>query len=200
MRFEAKRYEAPGFGNVFTMNTRAVGGLMRLMTAVFTPNLGGNVPLLLVDVMAFGKKRAVFAEYYDCTASGAPAEKLRGVWKQYCGLPDYPEKPAWYVGERAPYSLIKGGGDEAALAAMLSETVRAYAAECSGPAAAQRSEANRAGLGAFLGRMAKEGNPSSAAMEKALGKEGAERFFRTAVMPAEYQSIPDQIQQGGSAT
>lgn len=33
--------------------------------------------------------------------------------------------------------------------------------------------------------MIEEGNPSSSVMEKVLGKEGDERFFRTVVMPLE---------------
>ena len=39
------------------------------------------------------------------------------------------------------------------------------------------------GLKAFQRRMIEEGNPSTAALTKTLGKEGAEAFFRTAVMP-----------------
>ena len=42
---------------------------------------------------------------------------------------------------------------------------------------------NVAGLKAFQQRMVREGNPSTAALTKTLGKEGAETFFRTVVMP-----------------
>lgn len=183
MRFTVKRYAAGGFGNVFSMHTRAMGGMMRLMTLVFTPNLGANVPLLLVDVMAMGKKRAAFVEYYDLTTNGADCPALHDIAAKYKHLPDYPEKPAWYVGERTLYSLIKGGEDDEALVSMLMESVSAYAKAC---ASASRDGANLAGLCAFVERMVREGNPSAATMEKVLGREGAERFFRTATMPVNY--------------
>lgn len=184
MRFYVRRYAAKGFGNVFTMYTRALSGLMQLATMAFTPNAGGDVPLLLIDVMAMGKKRTVFIEYYDCTARGVNCPELAKVKEQYGDLPEYPEKPAWYVGERTPDSLIKSGEDGAALFSMLADSVSAYAA-----VAAQHqtpSADNLTGLAAFIERMVREGNPSTATMEKLLGKAGAEAFFRAAVMPKDY--------------
>ena len=185
MKFSVKEYAAPGWGNVFSMATNAMGGKMRLATLVLTPNLGAGVPLLLVDVMAMGKKRAAFVEYYDCTAQGAPASALRRAAAEFRPLPDYPEKSAWYVSERAPYSLIKGGSDDDALLRMLEGSLRAYAEDCA--QAVPGGAGNLAGLETFIDRMVREGNPSSAALTRVLGKSGAEIFFRTAVMPAVYQ-------------
>lgn len=42
---------------------------------------------------------------------------------------------------------------------------------------------NVAGLKAFQQRMVREGNPSTAALTRTLGQEGAETFFQTVVMP-----------------
>lgn len=181
MRFKTRRYAAESFGNVFSMYTRAAGGLMQLATLVFTPNLGVDVPLLLIDVMAFGKKRAVFVEYYDLTESGALCPGLEATAAKYAALPDYPEKPAWYVGERAPYSLIKGGADDAALLDLLETSVRAYAETA---VRAVRSTGSHAKLAAFVDAMIEKGNPASATLERALGAKGAQRFFREAIMPA----------------
>lgn len=181
MRFATERYAVMGFGHLFTMYTRAMGGLMQLATLVWTPNRGTDAPLLLIDVMAMGKKRAAFVEYYDLTDASASDPQLAEVAARYGDLPDYPEKPAWYVSKRAPYSLIKGGTDDAPLSAMLLDSARAYAAVCAKNAAPR--PANRARLAAFVDRMAAEGNPSSATMEKVLGKAEAERFFRTHIMP-----------------
>lgn len=108
LKFRVQWYGAAGYGNVFAMHTRALGGRMELATLVFTPNVGGDVPLLLVDVMSMGKKRAAFVEYYDCTKDGAPGGALAATGAKFTDLPDYPEKPAWYVARRTPYSLIKG--------------------------------------------------------------------------------------------
>ena len=55
-----------------------------------------------------------------------------------------------------------------------------YAAQA---AAAPVREENLSGLKAFKQRMVQEGNPSTAALTKTLGKEGAEAFFKTVVMP-----------------
>jgi hypothetical protein len=184
MRFTAQQYAAPGYGNLFCLHTTAMAGRMRLATLVCTPNAGTAVPLLLADVMAMGKKRAVFVEYYDCTAAGAEVPALAKTAAAYAAMPDYPEKPAWYVGERAPYSLIKGGADEAALARMLADSVAAYAAECARHT--ETAAENRVKLNAFIDRMVRDGNPSSAAMSRALGKAQAEAFFRTRVMPAAF--------------
>lgn len=187
MRFRFERFAALGFGHVSAMRTRAMFGKMQLATLVFTPSAGTDVPLLLVDVMAFGKKRAAFVEYYDLTAKGADAAPLDAVAEKYRAVPDYPEKPAWYVGERTPYSLIKGGSDDGQLLSMLHDSVAAYAALC-----AERREAhpeNLEKLSAFIERMATDGNPSAPTMEKVLGKAGADRFFREAVMPKTYPDI-----------
>lgn len=183
LRFDVHRYDAAGYGSVFCMATRAAGGLMRLATFVCTPAKGTDVPLLLADIMAMGKKRAVFVEYYDCTAAGADVPALRDTARRYAALEDYPEKPAWYVPLRAPYSLIKGGAQEAALLQMLRDSVQAYAGACA--AKTQSSEANREKLRAFADRMVRDKNPSSAVLERALGPREAERFFRTMVMPVQ---------------
>ena len=184
MRFEPRRYAAESFGNVFSMYTRAMGGMMQLATLVFTPNMGGDVPLLLIDVMAMAKKRAAFVEYYDLTEAGAQCPALEAIAEKYAQLPGYPEKPAWYTAKRTPYSLIKGGSDERALLAMLEDSVSAYAEVCAGTR--ERSDKNTAGLARFVDEMVEKGNPSSAAMEKALGKQGAQEYFRGAIMPAQY--------------
>ena len=182
MHFTTRQYRAEGFGRVFAMYTKAMGGLMQLSTVVFTPCCGGNVPLLLIDSMAMGKKRAAFVEYYDCTlGETVGVEKLRAVHEKYASLPDYAEKPAWYIAERTDYSLIKGGEDDAALLGMLLDSVEAYAAVASQNTA--QSQANKEGLAKFVERMVTQGNPSSETMNKVLGTDGAESFFRNAVMP-----------------
>ena len=184
MRFAVDRYEVEGFGHLMLMQTRAMGGLMRLVTASFTPSCGGAVPYLLIDMMAMQKKRTVFVEYYDCTRDGVTAPALDALVKTYADVPAYAEKPAWYVGERMPCSLIKGtaDGSEERLSAMVRDSVAAYLELIR---TAPKDPANLTGLRAFQDRMVNEGNPSSATMEKLLGKAGAETFFRKVVMPVE---------------
>lgn len=184
MRFTCRQYDLEGFGNLFTMDTRAMGRLMKLTTLVFTPSAGGEVPFLLIDTMEMKQKHLAYVEYYDCTARGASLPESEGQGAEYAALPDYAEKPAWYVAKRTPYSLIKGGegADAGALDSMVRTCLERYlraarTAEC-GPA-------NLESLRAFQRDMLTLGNPSSATLEKVLGRAGAETMFRTAIMPVE---------------
>ncbi len=182
MRFTVDRYAAKDYGHLMVMQTKAMGGLMRLVTVSFTPSAGGTVPYLLIDCMAMRQKRTVFVEYYDCTAGGATVPSLDALKNAYADVPEYEEKPAWYVGERMGCSLIKGvsDGSETRLVSMVRDSVEAYLSLC---AAAPKDPNNLSKLRAFQNRMITEGNPSSSTMERVLGKAGAEAFFRTAVMP-----------------
>ena len=179
MRFHLKQYEVKGLGNLCVMRTKAMLGLMNLVTVVVTPNTGKNVPFLLIDTMDMGKKHLCYVEYYDCTADGADNDMLLAAGAPYEDAADYAEKPAWYVSERMKGSLIKTG-DRARLEQMATDALTAYREQA---AAAPVKAENLTKLKAFQQRMVKEGNPSTAALTKTLGKEGAEAFFRTVVMP-----------------
>lgn len=180
MRFRTRLYAVSGFGHVFSMRTKGPFG-MELLTLSFTPGEGKEVPYLLIDMMTVGKKRTVFVEYYDRTAKGTDPKWSKEVKEKYDFLTDYHEKPHWYVGERTPYSLIKGGTseDDGEFTAMVRDSVKAYKKECDG---ASKDPANLPGLKAFRRRMIEEGNPSSSVLEKVFGKEGAKAFFVNCVM------------------
>ena len=179
MRFRLEQYEAEGLGNLCVLRTRAMLGLMKLVTVVVTPNTGRNVPFLLIDTMDMGKKHLCYVEYYDCTAEGADRDLLLAAGAPYADIENYAERPAWYAGERMKGSLIKTG-DRTRLEQMALDALAAYREQA---AAAPAKEENLAGLRAFQQRMVQEGNPSTAALTRTLGKEGAEAFFRTVVMP-----------------
>ncbi len=182
MRFACHQYALEGFGNLFVMDTRAMGGLMQLSTVVFTPWAGASVPFLLIDTMQMKKKHLAYVEYYDCTAAGAVLPEAEGQGAEFAHIPDYAEKPAWYVGRRTAYSLIKGGAgaDPQALEAMVRTCLERYLRAA---AAAPKDPANLEGLRAFQQDMLRLGNPSSATLNKVLGVQGAEEMFRSAIMP-----------------
>lgn len=179
MRFHLEQYEAEGLGNLCVLKTRAMLGLMNLVTVVVTPSSGRNVPFLLIDTMDMGKKHLCYVEYYDCTADGADKDLLLAAGAPYGDVANYAEKPAWYVKERMAGSLIKTG-DKTRLDQMALDALKAYARQA---AAASVKPENLEGLKAFQQRMVQEGNPSTAALTRTLGQEGAETFFRTVVMP-----------------
>ncbi len=179
MRFHLEQYEAEGLGNLCVLRTKAMLGLMKLTTVVVTPNTGKNVPFLLIDTMDMGKKHLCYVEYYDCTAGGADKDLLLAAGAPYADVENYAEKPAWYVSERMAGSLIKTG-DRERLARMARDALTAYAEQA---AQAPVKAENLPGLQAFQKRMIEEGNPSTAALTRTLGREGAKAFFRQVVMP-----------------
>ena len=181
MRFHLEQYEVEGLGNLCVLRTKAMLGLMELTTVVVTPNTGRNVPFLLIDTMDMGKKHLCYVEYYDCTADGADKDLILAASAPYADVADYAEKPAWYVSERMAGSLIKTG-EKARLEQMAADALKAYTEQA---AAAPVKPENLPGLKAFQQRMVQEGNPSTAALTRTLGKEGAETFFQTVVMPVQ---------------
>lgn len=182
MRFSVRQFRVDGFGHLMAMDTRAMGGLMKLSTVVFTPGEGGSVPFLLIDTMQMKKKSLAFAEFYDCTKGGASASDFESLPADYSALPNYTEKPAWYIERRAPYSLIKGGAGvpSAALEDMVLQCAALYLHRA---AEAEKSEENKAGLKVFQEEMCSLGNPSTGTLEKLFGQEGAKQFFKTVIMP-----------------
>lgn len=182
MKFSIKRFEAKDFGNVFVMDTTAMGGLMTLSTVVFTPSSGKNVPFLIIDTMNMKKKNLAYVEFYDMTKNGVFDEKLSALESDYEKVPDYAEKDGWYVAKRTPYSLIKGGEgvDGTLLDDMTKDAVERYLLAAS---SAIIAEENLEKLASFCDDMCEKGNPSSATLEKLFGKEGAKKFFKEVIMP-----------------
>lgn len=183
MKFAAHKYAVTEFGNLMTLKTKAMGGMMNLATIVFTPNEGTSVPFLLIDVMSMKKKRTVFVEYYDCTAHGfSNTAEFDAIKEKFADVPEYDEKEAWYVSERTPFSLIKGDVPEndERLIEMISESVDAYLKAAK---VGEKSDENLQRLSDFRDRMVKDGNPSSGVLKKVFGDKGAEDFFRDIIMP-----------------
>ena len=135
---------------------------MELLTLSFMPGEGKTLPYLLMDIMEMKKKRCVFVEYYACGNQNLQCEDLKDVWEMYKDLPEYEEKPGWYIAEREPFSLIKTGEKEK-LISMAVDSVSVYLS--------------------MIEKNGTDGNPSSKTLNMLLGKEGADRFMREIVMP-----------------
>lgn len=178
MRFDVERYHLENYGSVFCMHTTTKMG-MELLTLSFMPWEGKTLPYLLMDIMEMKKKRCVFVEYYACGNQGLQCEDLKTVWEMYKKLPEYEEKPGWYIAEREPYSLIKTGEKEQ-LISMAVDSVSAYLSMIEKNGTDQKYPEQ---LRAFRERMITDGNPSSKTLNMLLGKEGADRFMREIVMP-----------------
>ena len=193
MKFRVDRYSLEGFGRLMTMHTTTKMG-MELLTMSFMPSGGLTVPYLLMDAMSMKKKRCVFVEYYGCGEEDLKSGALEQLYETFRLLPDYSEKPNWYVGERESYSLIKSG-TEMQLTDMAVRSVEAYLSLI--PQAHEDKE-YRNKLAAFRQRMIDEGNPSSSTLHLLLGRTGAERFMKQAVMPIEGEVLPQDNEKRGS--
>lgn len=189
MKFQTHQYSVEGFGKVMFMHTNAMGGLMNLLTVSFMPSTGIKMPYLLIDMMSMKKKKACFVEYYDCTGKKLSYDSLMAIKKKHESVSEYEEKQAWYVGERMPESLIKGGkvkgSDEASsmekyLLDIARESFDAYMKLIG---ISETDPSCLDGLKAFKHRMQTEGNPSDSTMRTVLGEEGAKKFFDEYVMP-----------------
>lgn len=178
MRFDVERYHLDNYGSVFCMHTTTKMG-MELLTLSFMPGEGKTLPYLLMDIMEMKKKRCVFVEYYACGNQSLQCENMEAVWERYKDLPEYEEKPGWYIAEREPYSLIKTGEKEQ-LISMAVDSVSAYLSMIEKNGTDQKYPEQ---LRAFRERMIADGNPSSKTLNMLLGKEGADRFMREIVMP-----------------
>lgn len=179
MKMDVYQYTLAGFGSIMVMNTSMMS-LMKLSTVSFTPNQGKDVPFLLVDSMSMMNKRLAYVEFYNTTAKNYPT--LVQLAGKYQKIKDYPEKDAWYVPERMKGSLIKCGTkkEEDMLMDMILDALSSYRQVID---KAEVDSENQKRLASFATRMVQEGNPSSATLEKVLGKEKAEDFFHKVVMP-----------------
>ncbi len=193
MKFRVDRYSLEGFGKLMTMHTTTRMG-MELLTMSFMPSSGLTVPYLLIDAMSMKNKSCVFVEYYGCGNDGLENNALEELYETYRLLPDYSEKPNWYVSERESYSLIKTG-EESQLMSMATDSVKAYLSMIPG---AHEDEGYKKQLAAFRQRMIDEGNPSSSTLHLLLGKIGAERFMKQAVMPIDGEVLPEIREKRGS--
>lgn len=183
MTFEVHQYPIDGFGQLMMMDTKMMGGVMKLSTIVFTPSSGINVPFLLIDTMQMPGKNLAYVEYYDHTGGGAHLHLADTYKERFANIPDYEETPAWYVERRTPYSLIKGGKGvkKEDLDQMVLFAIDCYMESINN---AEIKEENIVGLKKFRDEMVELGNPSTGTMTKVLGsREAADYFFERIVMP-----------------
>jgi len=186
IKFKARQFKVNNFGYMFILDTNAFFGLMKLSTLVFTPASGIDVPFLLVDIMSMKKKNVGFIEFYDLTKNKTGHPDFNKLVEKYNDVENYTEEDAWYIKERTPYSLIKGGlnTSKAQIDTMAINAIKTYIL------IAQESKIdkdNLPGLYNFKERMIKEGNPSSKILKSVLNKK-ADHFFKEYIMKTEFKN------------
>lgn len=186
-KYKVESYHAKGIGSVAVLQSKTLN-FMSLLTIVITPDLSRNMPFVIIDCVKLNKKYISFFEFFDGHTNDDEIlekfinniEKIKG---KYANLNNYIEKSKWYVNLRANYSLLKCGNSnkENDIIQMIMECLEellAYMSEAKKPVDIDDS---RKRLKAFVGDLINKGNPSSKPLEKALGHEKANRFFRDVV-------------------
>ena len=111
MVFDTEVFEAEGLGQLCVMRMKAMGGLMKMETAVLVSRTK-DVPLLNLDwVGAMGKETQI-AELYDTMLAPWPEEQqapFEEIRKRDADLPEPEKKPHWYDEILYPCSDHKAG-------------------------------------------------------------------------------------------
>ncbi len=122
MVFDVESFDAEGAGSMCLMMMRGMAGLIRMVSATFTPaKLDG--PIFSMDwIRAFGRE-TLLLELFDTMIARQAFPELEEVKIKHKSLPVYKPKEAWYTGLHLPASAFyqgRGIGGE------LDQAVREY--------------------------------------------------------------------------
>ena len=111
LKFQIKRYEAEGLGNVSVMEAKGFFGLMQMDTLIINP-LHKDLPLFSYDrVMAMGNDTLII-ELYDTLLEKQDMSEL-SLWKEEnTNLPDHDLGEHWYDSIKLAESVSKKGKKE----------------------------------------------------------------------------------------
>lgn len=185
LKFNIEQYEIKELGNLAILQGKGMG-VMKMMTAVFTPYAQKDSPLVIMDFIQMANKRTVFVEFYTQHMTQqdnvkALENRLKKLEIQYSKIPNYIEKPNWYTPLRNVYSPLKQATSKVddVLEEMVLNYLQVYL-EYVSQNKGQISNRN-AKLEAFINDLIYKGNPSQDIMEKALGKQGTEKLFKEVI-------------------
>ena len=178
MEFEVKAYEAPGAGSLCLMEMRAMAGLMKMETAVFSPT-GLDGPLFSTDAISAMGKDTLILELYDTTISHPDFAQLSEVKSLYSALPGYDPGEHWYDTMRLAVSDYKR---DKGIAGAYDPYVRDYVlryfdmlARCARCDEEEKKKQNAV----FADGLLKNGGPAVNQFLKMLGEEKTAEFLRT---------------------
>ena len=178
-RFETEAYEAEGLGHICFLTMKAMGGLMKMETAVLATT-AKDVPMMNLDwVFAMGKETQM-CELYDDQIASYPAEaaaKFQAVKDRDADLTDRETDPHWYDDILLPQSYDKTGKKitdrlNKAAAAYLAEYIAQVKAAPDCDAVAKKENVRH-----FAQTLFDQGGPAVDQVTKLFGKETAERLI-----------------------
>lgn len=193
IKFNVHQYRAAEFANIAVLEADSIAG-MSILTVVFTPEAGEDIPFVIFDYVKTKNNFTVFIEFYDDYMFSINQKKLfeqilSEKEHKYNFINDYEEKPAWYTRRRCRYSPLKFGSinEQKDVEEMIEDYINEYLnfaslkkndnEKFSDSIEKIRSEQ----LQELLELLIVKGNPSSKIINKALGKEKADLFYRNVV-------------------
>ena len=177
MHFWTKVFDAAGAGRLCVMEMKAMAGMMRMETGVFSPTeLDG--PLFSFDYIKAMGKETLIVELYDTTISHPTFEELAKIKERYADLPAYDPGKHWFDDMKLPVSDHKKGRkitDE--LYAMMRDYSQFYylrLTECDPCDAEEKKKRNAE----FADGLLQNGGPAVDTFRKMIGDEKTEAFLK----------------------
>jgi hypothetical protein len=135
MKFDVKKYDVEGIGNLSVMKMNA--GAMQMISLILNPQ-EKNMPLVSADFMYILSNRKAYYELYDLVETKdekyeAILDAFRNISGPYDSLEDTSSTPAWFDDLRNATMYKKGKtSDDEALSAMLCDGLEAVLDASSG--------------------------------------------------------------------
>ena len=177
--FQTEAYEAEGLGHICFLTMKAMGGLMKMETAVLATT-AKDVPMMNLDWVLAAGKETQMCELYDDQIAPYPAEaaaKFQAIKDRDADLTDRETDPHWYDDILLPCSYDKTGKKiserlNKAAAAYLDEYIAQVKAAPACDAAAKKENIRN-----FAQTLFDQGGPAVDQVTKLFGKETAERLI-----------------------
>lgn len=177
MRFLTKVFDAENTGRLCIMDMKAVAGLMRMETGVFSP-VGRDGPIFSFEYIKAAGKETLLVELYDTTISHPDFAGLGEIKKRYAQIPAYDPGEHWYDAMRLPVSDFKRGRQIAGdLSHMLEDYCKGYFRLLDGCTPCDPEEKKKCNA-VFADGLLTNGGPAVDTFKKMIGNEDTGEFLR----------------------
>ena len=182
MKFDVKKYDVEGIGNLSVMTMNA--GVMQMISLILNPQ-EKNMPLVSADFMYILTSRKAYYELYDLVETKddkyeAILDSFRSIGGPYESLEDTSSTPAWFDSLRNAVMYKKGkSGDDEALSEMLCDGLEAVLDASSGlpELTAEQQKKKNEITKQYTDGLISNGGISTDMFKASLGEEVTRDFF-----------------------
>ncbi|MBR5753226.1 MAG: hypothetical protein IKX83_01940 [Clostridia bacterium] len=177
--FDVDAYDAEGLGHICFLCMKAMGGLMKMETAVLATT-EKDLPMMNLDWVKAPGTETQMAELYDTQLAAYPAEaaaKFQAIKDRDADLTDRETDPHWYDDILLPCSYDKTGKK---ITERLSKAAEAYLQEYIAQVKAAPdcdAAAKKAKVKDFAETLFAQGGPAVDQVTKLFGRETAARLI-----------------------